>query len=114
MEQKIDIKKKTGKDGKEYSNIDIKSLEYGNYFTGEKLFPEGLKFPSKFGGFTYSVALKYEGEMCSFWLNEKQHTAFKNCGIVGDTIKITSREERAVNLKTKVTMLYKAFDFEKV
>jgi hypothetical protein len=46
-------------------------------------------------------------------LNEKQHTAFKNCGIVGDKIKISAKEERAQNPKTKVTMLYKAYDFEK-
>jgi hypothetical protein len=113
-EQKIDIKKQAGKNGKEYNNLNLKDIEYDNYIVVEKIYPAGMPFPSKFGGKTYSVGCKYQGELCSFWLNEKQHTAFQACGIVGDSVKVTAREERATNPKTKVTMLYKALDFVKV
>lgn len=112
-EQKIDIKKNMGKNGKEYSNLDLKTIEDGNYIIVEKMFPEGLKVEGKFGP-VYSIGVKYNDELCSFWLNPKQNTAYKECGEVGDKIKVTAREEKIINPKTKVKMLVMRYYFEKV
>lgn len=112
-EQKIDIKITTGKNGKEYKNLTLKDINIGNYIIVEKQFAEGLKVKGKFGD-VYSIGVKYNDDLCSFWLNEKQHDKYKELGGIGDKLKITAKEERATNPKTKVVMLYVSFDFEKV
>jgi hypothetical protein len=60
------------------------------------------------------MGVKYNEELCSFWLNPKQNEAFKACGIVGDSIKVIAKEEIVVNPKTKVKMIVTRFYFEKV
>jgi hypothetical protein len=112
-EQNISVTVKAGKNGKEYRNINLKDIDVGNSIVVEKMFVEGLKVAGKFGD-VFSVGVKYNDELVSFWLNIKQNEAFKSVGDVGDKIKVTAKEDRYQNPKTKVTMLVKNFDFEKV
>jgi hypothetical protein len=113
MEQNIDIKKNTGKDGKEYNNLYLKEIEDGNYIVVEKIFLEGLKRAGKFGKPVYSVGVKYKDELCSCWMNDKVYPDYQATGVVGDRIKISAKEEKVV-LKTGVKILVMRYTFEKV
>lgn len=110
MEQTLGIKEVTGKNGKNYKNLNLKDLEVGNHIEIEKTFVEGLKVEGKFGP-VFSIGAKYKDEQISFWLNSKQHDRYKSIGGVGDKLTITAKEVKVVNPKTKVKMLIQDYDF---
>jgi hypothetical protein len=95
MEKDLQIVK-SEKDGKTYNTLYLKpnktkkieGLGYDNFIIVEKLYAEGKQFNGKFGK-SYSCAVRFKDQDCSFWLNEKEHDAYKQLGGIGDKIKIT-------------------------
>ncbi|OYT25606.1 MAG: hypothetical protein B6V02_03270 [Thermoprotei archaeon ex4572_64] len=75
----------------------------------EKIFAEGKGFPNQFGGTSYIVGVKYLDEEVSFFLDEKPHEIYKECGGIGDSVKITSTLTE--NPVTKGTF-YKKLSFD--
>jgi hypothetical protein len=112
--KKLDITTKTSGD-KVYKNIDLKQLQDGEYIIVEKRFVEGRVYDGKFGK-SYSCAVIYEGEDVTFWLREKytEHQRYAETGGIGDKIKVTAKEEKVVNPKTKAKILVTKFYFDKV
>jgi len=102
-EQKLEIKTNG-----EYKNIDIKSIENGNYVVIEKIFVEGMEKTGQYGKY-YIVKAKYQDEEVSFFLNEKQHNEFKQCGGIGDNVKVTATLQE--NFKKRGTF-YKVLSFD--
>ena len=120
MEQKLKVVEII-KGDKVYNNIDLRELDVDNYIIVEKIYAEGMKFPSKFTkrvngkdveDFTYSIGIKYLGENCSAWISSKQHEDYKDCGGVGDKVKI-SKYKAEVKVKAG-DLLVKRLKFEKV
>lgn len=105
----------------QYNNIDLKGLEDGQYIIVEKVFAEGYKFESKkytkkdgTPTLSFSCKVKYDGKDVTFWLNEIPHNTYKVTGGIGDKVKITAKEEKRINPKTKVKTLVNVLHFEKV
>lgn len=111
MEQTITVTEKVVGD-KTYKTLVLKDLEPNNSVIIEKTFAEGMQFKSKFQPmktsadgtavvdttkppvYTYSCGVKYKDDLCSLWLNEKQHKEYKVCGGIGDSIMITKFLEK--------------------
>lgn len=64
------IVEKTFKDGKRNESKTLKDSKGGNLVS-------------------YSCAVNYDGEPVSFWLDERQHDAYKVLGDIGSKIKIS-------------------------
>ena len=106
----------------EYKNIrlkpnlvkGLKGLEYDNYIIVEKTdFAEGMEFNGQFGK-SYSCRVTYKDEQVSFWLNEREHTAYKGVGGVGDKVKITLFKHTFTNPKTGMEGAVPRLKFELV
>lgn len=112
--KKLEVINKTVGD-KTYKNLDLKQLQDGEFIIAEKVFAEGRPYDGKFGK-TFSCKVNYEGEEVTFWLREKytEHQRFAECGGVGDKIKITAKEEKVINPKTKAKILVTKFYFDLV
>lgn len=128
VEQKLEVTS-TNKSGKVYKNLCLKAsvkkgtpgLDPENYAIVEKTYAEGKEFKSPilqdYAGnpvISYACQVKYNGEECSFWLNAKEHEAYKVCGGVGDKVRIDMKEEKIVNKKTGAKMLVNRLSFSKV
>lgn len=62
----------------------------------------------------FNCRVEYKGEEASFLLYDKEHEAFKNCGGVGDQVKITLNKVAKINPVTNVEMLLQELSFELV
>lgn len=66
----------------------------GGYIVVEKVYPDGQPRQSNYakadGTYpnNYSCKVNYAGEEVSFWLDERQHEAYKVLGDVGSKIKV--------------------------
>jgi len=62
-----------------------KGIAMGDSIIVEKVFEGGFKT-------TYDWAIKviYKGKTCSFYLPDKYYESYKDCGGVGDKVKITA------------------------
>ena len=89
----------------------IKGIEDGNYIIVTKCFAEGREWQGKYGP-SYSCKVTYDDTECSFWLNQKEHEVFMDCGGIDDKVKITLKKETYVlnNEERTKQVLY----FEKV
>ncbi len=99
----------------------IKGIDTDKYVMIEKVYAEGLKIESKiykkFDGspaISYSCAVLYEGEECSFFLNEKEHETYSITGGEGDKVKITLTKDIVPNKKTGAEMVVQNLHFELV
>lgn len=106
-EQKLNIRINE-KNGKTYHNLDFKDLDNGNYTVVEKLFASGFEGKGQYGTF-YSWKVKYDGQDCSFILNEKLNAELSALGGIGDKIKVNC--ELKENVRKKGTY-NKTFKFE--
>lgn len=121
VEQKLVGVETKGKEDKVYVNFNLKSkplkgiqgIDPGNYIVVKKVFAEGKEFNGQFGK-SYSCRVEHNGVEGSFWLNEKEHAKFKDCGGIGDNVKISLNKEPFVNKKTGVEMIISRLTFEKV
>lgn len=119
-EQNLEIST-TVKNGKEYKNLYLKpnvakrtfGLDDGKYIIVEKVYPEGFKqvssqYKDKDGNpsVSYSVKANYKGQEVSFFINEEQHEKFKNCGGVGDKVKITASHKKGQSGKVFVNLAF--------
>lgn len=88
------------KDGEDVFNISLKTkvqkdgsvmqgLMDGKHIIIEKIFPKG--YENKYADYSsFAVNVKYEGKICSFFLYEKDHTAFEQAGGSGDLVKVAA------------------------
>lgn len=78
---------------KKQRDAGIKGLEPGNFIIVEKIYDEGKELVNTFDGKmfkSYSCRAKYGDEDVSFFLNERQHEAYRVLGAAGSLIKIIS------------------------
>lgn len=123
-EQTLEIHTVTGKNGNEYKNIVLKptkkqrqagveGLKPEHYIIVEKVFPEGFENITVFDGKenkSYSCKVKYGDDEVSFWLNERQHEAYKVLGGEGSQVKITA----GLKENTKTGAFYVDFTFDPI
>ena len=101
-EQELQIYTTTGKDNKEYKNIVLKTkvdkatgevrqgLKTDHFITVEKAFADGRKVAGGADWTMFGCGAKYKGEEVSFVLYDRDHDAWKECGGVGDVIRISA------------------------
>ena len=89
----------------------IKGIEPDTYIVVEKVFAEGYENDGKFGK-SYSCKVSYKGDEVTFWLNEKEHTIYKDIGGVGDNVKIYLTRESYMNPKSGLEITYNKLNFE--
>lgn len=110
-----------------WNNINFKSdykkgitgLDPGNFCYVTKSFAAGKPFvkeyPNPDGTKTavtsYICGVEYEGTKCSFFLKGKEHDEFKDCGGIGDKVKVTLEEVPKVNGKGQ-KVVYQVLHFE--
>lgn len=97
----------------QYNNIKLTDIQPDEYIIVEKKYATGREIQTKYG-LRFTCGVIYQGKECSFFLSEKQHNEFMNCGGEGDKVKIWKTEETIVNKKTKVKMVIPVTHFEKV
>jgi hypothetical protein len=97
------IDKKTG--------APMTGLQVGEYIIVQKVFKGGYK-NERFEQPSFGCRVNYEGKVCSFFLNEKQHSAYEATGGEGDSVKIVPYlREYTYNNEKKTTF---DFNFELV
>jgi len=133
MEQELEIRTngeyknlnlitKFERDGQNVKLVDGKTivkeqgLEVGNFVIVEKVFAEGRDVPSKNAGWSNSFTCKatYLGEEVSFWLKPVEHDQYKDCGGIGDKVKISLIEVEVPDKKTGKMNKYENLRFELV
>lgn len=109
-EVKIEIQQKGN-----YNNIfPKKQLNAEEYITVVKsVYAEGLEKEGQYGKY-YIGTVDYDGVTVSFFMNPKEHEAFRVAGGIGDKLRIFVKEEQVVNTKTNTKMLIPRMGFEKV
>lgn len=93
--------------------IKLQGINPDNHVDVTKVFVEGYKNDGKFG-VSYSCKANYNGQEVSFWLNEKEHNIYKDCGGIGDVVRLSVKKETFVNSKTGMESIYDKLFFEKV
>jgi len=113
----------TTKDGQKLYGLTLKTkvdkktggvltgLSVGESLIFEKVFAEGFE-NNNFEQPSYGCRVIYDDKLCGFYLNQKQHDRFKDCGGAGDNVKVTVYErEYKFKGETKTTL---DFQFELV
>lgn len=62
----------------------------------------------------YSCSVTYNDEKVSFLVYSEEHEEFKNCGGLGDKVKISLKKGIQINRKTGLEMIVAKLIFEKV
>ena len=93
--------------------VETQGLEDGEFIVVQKVFVEGYENNGKFG-VSFSCKVKYKDEECSFWLNEKEHDAYKVTGGIDDKVKISCKKVLIVNPKSGAEILVPRLSFELV
>lgn len=114
MEKEIKINE-TNIKGKIFYSINPKQdLDNGEYVVVEKMYMQSKMYKNKYGGEGYLTNVKYKDKQVSFFMNLKQKEVFDNIAGIGDKVKIKVVEKTYTNPRTKVKIMYKDYEFEKI
>jgi len=117
VEQDLEIR-----EAGEYKNLDlkpnlkrgVKGIDNGNHIIITKnVYAEGMEKEGNYGKY-YICQVEYKGEDVGFLLSAKEHAPYKDCGGVGDKVKITLNKEEYTNPKSGIQMLIPRLSFELV
>jgi len=99
-----------------YSINPKKDINYGDSILVRKKNKEGKPFENKFNKDkpNYLCWVSINDVDASLWLTTKQHEEYKKLGGVDSLIRITRKENKFLNEKTGVKILYDDLDFELV
>lgn len=94
--------------------IKEQGIKPGHQVIIEKVFAEGYEVKTKYGS-VYSCKVLYKDEEVTFWLtNDFLHNNYKNCGGIGDKIKVSCTIEQILNKRIGMPVPTEVLKFEKL
>ncbi len=88
-------------------------LNHDEYIIVTKEIKEGKQVINTFGN-SYICRVTYNGETCSFFLNETEHEIYKDVAEVGEQVKISMTIEKYIHKISGVEMEKQKLTFTKI